>query len=224
MLRHTLLGAFAGSVCVANGLFAWRMSTAAYFAVSTILLAMLAAAVIGGHLDQLRSQAVVDPLTGLYNRRFLEERMAVELERAARHHLPLALLSLDLDDLRGLNDRQGHAAGDAALTMVAKAMVQCARSSDLVARVGGDEFVVLLPHTTVGRAQALADRIAANVRRMSGPWPRPLSVSIGLAPLDGESSGASQLIWSADEALRRAKASGGGRTERVSEHHAVTPS
>ena len=170
--------------------------------------ALLAAAgwFVGRKLDRLRSLANTDPLTGLFNRRRLDERLDDELERSARYGIPLSLLALDLDGMKAINERAGHLVGDRALQAVARSLVATARASDLVARVGGDEFVVLLPETGAPSAMALARRIAMAVALLRGAWDSALSISIGVTDLYGMSTmPRDDLLRAADVALHRAK-------------------
>jgi diguanylate cyclase len=104
--------------------------------------------------------AMLDPLTGLHNRRFCEERLAAEISRAQRHGESLTVLTLDLDNLKQINDRYGHAAGDLALKALAERLSKAIRGSDLAVRMSGDEFVVLLPDCHFGQVQRVLDRLA----------------------------------------------------------------
>lgn len=158
---------------------------------------------------ELELLARVDPLTELPNRRQLDERLSLALTRLQRHGQPIALLFLDIDHFKAINDEHGHAAGDALLRAFAQRLISTVRSSDLVARVGGDEFVILLEDAAVPEA---AERVARNVlEQMQEPIVEGMSfrvsTSIGIAfathPLD-----ASDLIVAADTALYAAKAAG----------------
>jgi diguanylate cyclase (GGDEF)-like protein/PAS domain S-box-containing protein len=142
--------------------------------------------------------ARTDPLTGLPNRRVWTERIAVELHRAARSHEPLTVAVLDLDDLKTLNDTQGHAAGDRLLQTVSVAWQQQLRETDLLARVGGDEFWLLFPACPAGVEDGL-------LARMRAAMPPGQSFSVGTATWDGTES-SSQLLVRADQALYQAKA------------------
>ncbi|HEY2903422.1 MAG TPA: GGDEF domain-containing protein [Polyangia bacterium] len=158
--------------------------------------------------DHLEKVSVTDPLTGLANRRRLQAETAEEINRADRYGTPLALLLIDLDRLKTINDRFGHSAGDRALQVVAEALRQNCRTTDLAARHGGDEFAVLAANTTAREALALAQRILASVRRLGGGQ-RPLSVSIGVSDLArADLPGLEGLHASADQALYRAKNQG----------------
>lgn len=112
-----------------------------------------------GHSDLLRNLAMLDPLTGLYNRRFAEQRLAAEVSRSERKGHPLTVLTLDLNNFKEINDTYGHAAGDQVLQEVAAHLNKIIRESDLVARLGGDEFLVLLPECTVEQLELFLGRL-----------------------------------------------------------------
>ena len=179
--------------------------TYAYLLLSTTVVFVLLGAVLGRLVDELAARSTTDVLTGLSNRRAFDARLAEELARAARHGTPLALVALDVDGLKAINDRGGHAAGDAAIRAVAEALRSTARATDLAARTGGDELAVLAPLTTGEQALALAERIRLVLRRVPGAP----TVSIGVADL--ARAGPRTLGATADAALYRAKAAGRDR-------------
>jgi diguanylate cyclase (GGDEF)-like protein len=187
-----------------------------YLLVATLTMMVLLGWLLGRKEDLLEELSVTDPLTGLANRRRLRDEFAEELNRAARYGTPLALLLVDLDRLKEINDKDGHAAGDRALQLVAESLRRSCRTTDLVARHGGDEFIVLAVNTTATEALALAHRIRATVRRLSAatrrrPAPR-LSVSIGAADLERASYPSFEALHAvADQALYRAKTEGRDR-------------
>jgi len=109
--------------------------------------------------EEFLNLAMLDPLTGLHNRRFAQERLAAEIARAQRHGHSLTAVMLDLDDFKQLNDRHGHLAGDLALKAFAQRLTQATRGSDLTVRIGGDEFLVLLPECQLGQVQCVFDRL-----------------------------------------------------------------
>lgn len=150
-----------------------------------------------------RTAARQDPLTGAFNRRHLEEFLSRQLSRSLSQHRPLAVLLLDLDGFKEFNDRQGHLAGDRALAEVAAGLAGRLRSTDLVARYGGDEFVVVLPDATGEEARRVAWDLV-------GVGPQGLRFSVGIACLSEKCSTVNSLLEAADEALLRAKRSGGG--------------
>lgn len=155
-------------------------------------------------LAALTQQARSDPLTGLANRRAFDERMAAEVARAQRRAQPVALVLLDVDGLKPVNDTRGHAAGDALLQAVAALLRAQARTIDLAARIGGDEFALLLPETDHAGAVTLVQRLtaAAADQHIDG-YPVRCSAGIAVYPDDGRTVEA--LLRSADGALYRAK-------------------
>ncbi|HET9317578.1 MAG TPA: GGDEF domain-containing protein, partial [Vicinamibacteria bacterium] len=134
-------------------------TTYVYMIVSTAVVFVLFGAALGQRADALARLATIDGLTGLLNRRALTERLEGEIRRSQRHRLPLALLAIDLDGLKRINDSHGHEAGDAALRRVGDALRAVCRVSDVTGRWGGDEFLVLAPGDSPGDAMRLAERI-----------------------------------------------------------------
>jgi diguanylate cyclase (GGDEF)-like protein/PAS domain S-box-containing protein len=157
--------------------------------------------------SQLQHQADHDPLTGLFNRRRFSEELDRVLRYAARYKRAGALVMLDLDDFKLINDTQGHAAGDAALRSFAKAISERVRDSDVVARLGGDEFAIVLPETDESRARTVAEDIRrALCDRGAGP---ALRISGGIVLFDGERElAADDALVAADIAMYEAKESG----------------
>jgi diguanylate cyclase (GGDEF)-like protein len=131
---------------------------------------------------QFSSEARTDHLTGLANRREFERIMEREVALAERHNRKLSLMMIDLDNLKRINDRQGHRSGDEALRMVAQQLQRVVRTSDICARLGGDEFGVAMPETELGRAHEVASRLRAAVAKASlaARSPKPIEISIGL--------------------------------------------
>jgi len=165
----------------------------------------------------LRELAQTDPLTGLANRRALLARLEAESRRAHRYRNHLTCVMVDLDGLKGINDELGHSAGDAVITAVAELLRGELRETDFGARVGGDEFVLLLPHTDAGAGRIYAERVCARLRESQFAVAGrrvPLGASFGVASQapDGVQGGEA-LLEAADAALYRAKALGRGRVE-----------
>ena len=166
--------------------------------------------------ERLRLQSIREPLTGLYNRRYLEESLARELGRCERRQLPLSLLMLDLDHFKAFNDLHGHAGGDALLAGFGQLLQQHARAEDIPCRYGGEEFTLILPEADAAAALACAQRIVEAVRHMrvqhhGGELPA-VTVSVGLATWQPGEDGAG-LMRRADAALYRAKRAGRDRVE-----------
>lgn len=163
----------------------------------------------------LRELAQTDPLTGLANLRAFRARLDDEAKRARRYRTPLTCVMADMDNLKPVNDELGHAAGDRAIAAVASVVRSELRETDFGARYGGDEFVVLLPHTAADEGRVFAERVCARLRatvlEVSGRR-IPLGASFGVACLPGEiEAPADALVRAADQALYRAKRAGRGR-------------
>ncbi len=175
--------------------------------------AALAIAAVQAH-EQARWLAITDELTGCFNARYLGERLGPEVERARRHERPLALLIVDSDSLKAVNDECGHACGDRLLAELAATIRGQVRSTDIVARYGGDEFVVVAPETDLAAARVTAERIrrAVCVAKFATPEGVSLTstVSVGVAEL-GPMDDASALFGRADRALYAAKRAGKDR-------------
>ncbi len=166
--------------------------------------------------DFLRSQALVDPLTGVSNRRRFDEYLQYEWHRCARSGCSLTLLMIDVDNFKALNDAHGHPAGDAVLIKLARIFKSCLqRSQDLVARYGGEEFVCLVPDVNQAQAELLAQRLVHAVAQipMETPGPR-LSVTISLGfvvTVPREEIRPELFLEAADQRLYQAKAQGKNR-------------
>ena len=161
--------------------------------------------------EELVRLARHDPLTGLLNRRGFDERLAAALASAERRRAPVSLVVVDADHFKRVNDTHGHDAGDATLVHIADVLRQRVRESDVVARLGGEEFVLLLPDTGVDGARLVADDLVARMGRTAVPTVGRVTVSCGVAGVRvGEDDG-SDALRQADEALYRAKAGGRNR-------------
>jgi diguanylate cyclase (GGDEF)-like protein len=159
---------------------------------------------------EIEKLAVTDPLTGLFNRRKLDEALDTEFERARRYGRPLSSVMIDLDGLKRINDTAGHPAGDKALEHVSKAIQGHVRRVDFPTRYGGDEFLILLPEVDKVEAAAIADRICSEIVKAEIEGVQ-LSVSAGVAQLLPAHENTDDFLRAADQALYQAKRSGGQR-------------
>jgi diguanylate cyclase (GGDEF)-like protein len=188
---------------------------------STILMANMFAEQVGLSVanlrlrEALRNQSIRDPLTGLFNRRFLEETLEREIRRAVRSEQPLGLLMLDLDHFKKFNDTYGHEAGDSVLRETASFLAKSVRAEDIVCRFGGEEFVVILPLADLQATQARAERIRSKLRELTvmhqGHSVGIITASVGVAALPDHGTARSALLEAADAALYRAKREGRDR-------------
>jgi diguanylate cyclase (GGDEF)-like protein len=161
--------------------------------------------------DLLRSQADTDELTGLLNRRAFNNRLNFLIHRARLTSTPLSLVVVDVDNFKQINDRHGHAAGDAALVAVAGALMRSVRENEFVARTGGEEFAIILPDTDAVTSLAIADRCRRSVTASGYDGPA-LTMSAGVATYPLHAIDADGLLRAADWALYAAKAAGRDRT------------
>ena len=158
-------------------------------------------------LEENRSLAERDALTCVANRYRLEKVLLEECGRAERFRLPLALIAMDVDDFKPINDRHGHHVGDQTLVRLVEGLETCIRPGDLLARWGGDEFMVILPKTTLATARQLAECIRETVRQMPAGGEVKVTLSLGVVERSlGESPAA--LMARADQALYRSKGAG----------------
>jgi diguanylate cyclase (GGDEF)-like protein len=161
--------------------------------------------------EEQASEARIDSLTGLANRRALEEILAAEISRAHRFAHQLAVVLLDLDRFKEINDSFGHAAGDVMLRAVSRLLTSLARQGDTVARWGGEEFVVVLPETDLAGAERFAERLRRTIEAQS-VGDMQTSASCGVATMLPEDN-VEELLRAADQALYQAKTNGRNRTE-----------
>jgi two-component system cell cycle response regulator len=161
--------------------------------------------------EELAQAAAIDPVSGLFNRRYFQQRLAEELERAHRYGMPIALVMLDLDGFKGVNDVHGHLLGDVVIREVANMLRAAVRVFDVCVRFGGDEFVIVMPDTSAADSRRIADRIRARIAAhpFGGALAVPLTASVGVAV--ATAGAAADLIGLADRALYRAKREGGDR-------------
>lgn len=197
-------------------LSAQQQTTRLYVVSVVALLVVLGFLVYLAHRNRqvrmhLAAQALTDELTGVANRRHAMRFLAAEFERARRYKTPLALATLDLDHFKKINDRFGHDAGDEVLKMVASALDGCLRKTDLFGRVGGEEFVAILPHTAATEAMLVLERMRMATLALNCPKLKneiQPSVSIGLACLSDDDVSVEELLKRSDAAVYAAKQAG----------------
>lgn len=199
----------------------WR-HRAWQFAAGYLALALLSVLALATHLGVLRQRermrrlANVDPLTGIHNRRHFMETGAGEFARARRSKHPLSVLMIDIDEFKGINDRWGHATGDAVIQALAQSLAVLVRQQDFAARLGGEEFSVILPETDLRAAAAIAERLRASIEAIQSVAAEDGSVvrftaSLGAAAMRADDPSFEAVQGRADKALYQAKASGRNR-------------
>ena len=174
-------------------------------------------------ITALEHETHTDPLTGVYNRRFMEQRLREEVSKARRYHFKLAVLLLDLDHFKRVNDELGHQAGDQVLIEIGKLVNRELRDSDILARYGGEEFLVIAPNTSPSAATALAERLRNCIESQTfltdfdkaQKLEIKVTVSIGVASFGDSSNDEGSLVQVADQNLYLAKH--GGRNQVVAE-------
>jgi diguanylate cyclase (GGDEF)-like protein/PAS domain S-box-containing protein len=161
--------------------------------------------------EELREQALRDPLTGLFNRRYLDATLEREFGRAAREEYPISIAMIDVDYFKKINDEHGHASGDQTLRFLGSQLRAGLRTGDIACRYGGDEFLLVLPNTELNHAHARAEEWRAAVKASSVywmEWSEPTTVSIGLAAFPEHGRSAESVMTAADLALYEAKRAG----------------
>jgi diguanylate cyclase (GGDEF)-like protein len=166
--------------------------------------------------ETLRNQSLHDPLTGLYNRRYLEETLERELSRCSRKSASLALLMVDIDHFKQFNDKFGHEAGDIVIQSLANVLRKCARKDDIACRFGGEEFIFVMPEisleTVEERAKELHEAVSHIHLRHGGIALMQITISIGIAIYPRHGENMHSLIAASDVALYEAKNSGRNKT------------
>lgn len=177
---------------------------------------------------QFQLMSITDPLTGLLNRRYLEERLADELNRSQRYNYATSCLMIDIDDFKSYNDNNGHQAGDVALKITAHALKSALRSADVACRYGGEEFCILLPQTTLNEAGVIAERMRQRVADKDYPFGKSqphgnVTISIGVSTFAKHIDTAEKIVAAADRALYSAKTQGKNRIEFYLENVSNSP-
>jgi len=180
---------------------------------------LAAAATNRQRIAQLAADAITDELTQVYNYRFLRQTLELEVQRAARYRHWLSILMIDVDHLKAYNDRFGHLAGSQVLKSLARVLRTATRDIDLIAKYGGDEFLIILPHTGLPGAQSAAERLRAAVAAtpFSPLTAGEMTCSIGIAAFPGDGRTPEVLLGAADEALFAAKRAGRNRVVQASD-------
>jgi diguanylate cyclase (GGDEF)-like protein len=155
-------------------------------------------------LKTLKEEVIRDPLTNLYNRRFLRDYLSRELMRAARENIRVAVIMIDLDHFKRVNDTAGHAAGDLVLTKIAALLKHHIRGTDIACRFGGEEFTLVLPNATLQSARSRGEAICSAIKNESDGL-RGVTASLGVAVFPDHASDSESLLRAADEALYEAK-------------------
>lgn len=158
--------------------------------------------------SMLKEQSIIDPLTGVYNRRYLEDYLKIEYHRALRSGTPVAFFMIDIDHFKNVNDRFGHAVGDKVLQIIANLIRETIRLSDVICRYGGEEFLVICPDMDIKVAKVRAEAIRSKIERYLFPSVGKVTVSIGVAVFPRHGDNLEKVIERADEALYEAKGRG----------------
>src|SRR5262245_53623072 len=191
----------------------WRFGNAAAY-VAVVAVAMAGLQRLRHSQAQLARLVTQDALTNVLNARAFADRLGQELDRNRRYPRPLALMYMDLDNFKVVNDTHGHQTGDAVLRLVADAMHSSVRQSDVVGRLGGDEFAVLMPETDAALADAAAKRLIVSLRNVFKGTPN-VTASIGVVACTATDANTDDLLRRADQAMYDAKKSGKDRVVQV---------
>jgi len=191
----------------------WRIANGASY-VAVVAVAMAGLQTLRRSQAQLAQLVIQDQLTNVLNARAFSERLGQELDRNRRYPRPLALLYMDLDNFKVINDTHGHQTGDAVLRLVADAMRSSVRHADVVGRLGGDEFAVLMPETDAPLADAAAKRLVAGLRNVFKGTPN-VTASIGVVSCTATDASTDDQLRRADQAMYDAKKMGKDRVVQV---------
>jgi len=177
-----------------------------------LLSGQIAGAVMNAHFyKQIEEESRIDALTGLFNRRYFNNRLQEEINRRLRHGGVFSLALCDLDFFKQYNDRHGHVAGDKLLREISRLIKDSVRSIDLAFRYGGDEFIILLPDTELGDAVYVVERMRKNIEEKMKKREIPITISIGLASYPKDGTGETVILNTADSAVYKAKFRGGNQ-------------
>ena len=171
------------------------------------------AVTIANLFEQIKKQAITDGLTSLYNRRHFDQCLTAEVERASRLNQPFTLITLDLDHLKKINDTHGHSVGDEAIKQIGVILKKNARSVDIAARFGGEEFAIILPGIEIEGGLIAAERLRAAIAEAQIKESIPISASIGVATFLKHTESIGELLELADQAMYLAKKNGRNRVE-----------
>jgi diguanylate cyclase (GGDEF)-like protein len=177
--------------------------------------------------ETLQHQSIRDGLTGLFNRRYLEETLQTEIARAQRYNYPTAIVMIDVDHFKSFNDQYGHDAGDVVLKEIAHVIKEGIRESDIACRYGGEELTLVLPETPIQAALAKAEDLRLAIHRISLTYGQNilghLTASFGVATFPDHGTSGSEVIQAADAALYRAKAAGRDRVMSAENRYEALP-
>lgn len=216
LIASAAFGRVTGTSVALTAAAVWTLSqeppwTPAFSAILFVWNTLMRFLVLGsvawllGVLEHEMQDARRDYLTRLFNRRHFMEWLEAERVRSRRSGRPFSVLSVDVDRFKALNDSRGHAVGDDALRCVARVLAACARAMDVPARVGGDEFCLLLPETDEETARVVVHRLAEDSSREFRHRGWPIALSIGVATARGSTEGAEDVLSRADKAMYREK-------------------
>ena len=178
---------------------------------ATIFKFLSARNIEAAYHEEIYRMAIYDGLTQIHNRRFLEEFLEREMSRCRRHERALSVILFDVDDFKQINDRYGHLSGDHVLRTISNSLARRVRREELLARFGGDEFVMVLPESAPSDAMKFAELIREHIENMEcifDDWNLPVTVSLGVAGYTNDMNSPSDILSAADAALYRAKNNG----------------
>lgn len=197
------------------GLLPHNVLTQNGFQIGSLCEMVLLSLALASRVNEMQRQSRTDALTKLFNRRFFDERIAFEFERAQHFRQPLSLLVVDIDHFKAFNDQHGHSRGDEVLRTVARQLLDGVRDQDIVCRYGGEEFVLILPGASGDQAMQVAESLRYAIEQSKVHGAESITISVGVAsPGDGDLADVGALFRAADAALYQAKAAGRNRVVR----------